>query len=91
MEGIKRKSSSPLAPTLAASSMDQLIDWLLNKEDGSEESMGALDEILRRAALWTEAQEKIKNIKNQVVDNYNSFGSTNPAKVLAPDPSNKGH
>jgi hypothetical protein len=91
MEGIKRKSSSPLAPTLAAKSVDELVDWLINKDFESEESREAMNEIIRRAALWTEAQEKIKNIKNQVVDNYNSFGSTNPAKVLAPDPSNKGH
>lgn len=58
MHQTKRESSSPLGPIMKAKSVNDLIDSLINTEDGSEESLEALDELIRRAALHDEVVAK---------------------------------
>ena len=84
---IKRESTSPLAPIMQAKSVDDLIDMFMSPGSSSEESTEALDEVIRRAVLYTEARER----GAQLVKDFQEKGHTGKAKVLAPDPSSKGH
>lgn len=87
MHRTKRESSSALGPIMKAKSVDELISSLLETEDGSEESTEALDELIRRAALYTE----MVNLKETKESLEGAIKRALEPKMLAPDPSNKGH
>ncbi len=91
LRGIKRESSSPLAPALKAKSVDDLLDMFFDSKNGSEEARESLDELIRRACLWTELQDKINKAKEAGAQSYNKDGILDKGKFLAPDPSTKGH
>lgn len=74
----RRESSSELGPIMRAKSVDELISSLLDSEDGSEESTEALDELIRRAALYTE----IQTIQDKV---YGTKAPQYRQVMLAPD------
>lgn len=54
MHRTKRESSSELGPILAAKNIDDLLDYLNASPEGSVEAQEATDELVRRAALYTE-------------------------------------
>lgn len=83
---IKRESTSPLAPIMQAKSVDDLIDIFMGPDSSSEESTEALDEVIRRAVFYTEARD----LCDKAVGVIKSRGLGEP-KILAPDPSTKGH
>lgn len=84
---IKRESTSSLAPILTAKSVDDLLELFMSTENGTEEATEALDEIIRRAVLYTEARDR----GAQLVKQYQEKGHTGKIVVQAPDPSSKGH
>ena len=59
MHRTKRESSSDLGLILRAKDIDQLLEHMNDSEEGSEESREVLDEIIRRAALYTELTNKV--------------------------------
>lgn len=54
MHRTKRESSSDLGPILAAKNIDDLLAYLNASPEGSVEAQEATDELIRRAALYTE-------------------------------------
>lgn len=88
---IRRESSSSLAPILSAKSVDDLLDLFMSTENGSEESTEALDEIIRRAVLYTEAREAGAKYVESVNKQYKDKGYTGKLQFQVLDPSSKGH
>lgn len=54
MHQTKRESSSELGPILAAKNIDDLLEAFYDSSEGSEMALEALDELIRRAALYSE-------------------------------------
>ena len=50
----RRESSSELGRSLAAKTIDDVLDMFYESSEGSSEALEAMDELIRRAALYSE-------------------------------------
>lgn len=61
-----RESSSELGRSLAAKTIDDILDMFYESEVGSPEAQEAMDELIRRAALYTELKAEVAELKDKL-------------------------